>query len=132
MPNVLQKIVSSTLVNATVVTTAETQILYSGRVSIPFATIRAVIKAWIQMSAGTAATGIRVQVRRGNGVAGTLLGSTLATTVVAGNIVELSYRINEQLSGFEGQDYSVTVTQVAATGNGTVQQAQIEVEMING
>lgn len=132
MSSVLQKAVSPVLSSAvTLVTTAETLVVYSGRCEIQYQTVRALISGWVNVLIGTTATAIVLRLRRGNGITGALI-ATMTINVTAGNTVECEVRFNEQLLNQEFQDYSLTAQQTAATANGTVNLAEIAVEMING
>lgn len=132
MSSILQKQVGINSAAVTLVTTAETLLAYSGRVEITYQTIRSIVKGYLQGTWGTAATGVITRIRRGNGLLGAVFigGATELVTAVTSS--DLSIKYAEQLLNAEFADYSLTVQQVAATGNGSVSLATIEVEMING
>lgn len=134
MSNILAKQGGTTLLTGTLVTTAETQILYSGRVYLPFQSIRSIIKCWVQVIGGTAITTLTARIRKGNGITGTEVGTPQAMqfNAGAGNCQEFSRIVSETLNNVEFADYSLTLTQAAATGNGTVANAAMEVDIING
>ncbi len=133
MSNIIQKTVG---VGAaiTLVTTAETLVAYSGQAKVTFATMRAIILGWLQIVYGTGTTGIILRIRRGNGITGAVVagGNTETAGVAAAAVGDLSIKFSEQLIGQDFADYSLTVQQVAATANGTVNLAQLEAELANG
>ena len=133
MPAVLQKQVGNGG-PITLVTTAETLIAYSGKCELAMQTMRLIIKAWLQIVYGTAATGIILRIRRGNGTTGAVVagGNTETAGVAAAAVADLSIQFAEQIINQEFSDYSLTAQQVAATGNATANLGQIEVEAING
>ena len=134
MPEVLEKAVNSSAANVTVTTTTETVAISSGRVPIPVATCRAVIRAWCQLTLGTATTTVTPRIRRGTAITDPLIGEANAEQIktAAGSTEPFDLRTGESLQDRESVEYSFTVQQAAATANGTVLQADIEVEILNG
>jgi hypothetical protein len=114
------------------VTTAETLAAYSGRVEIPYQTIRAIIKGWLQAGWATGTTGVILRLRRGNGITGAVIAGGNTEPATAATASDLTIKWAEQLLNAEYADYSLTVQQVGATANGTINLSAIEVEMING
>jgi hypothetical protein len=133
MPNIIQKTVGvgSAIV---LVTVAETLVAYSGQAKVTFPTMRAITLGWLQIVYGAGTTGIILRIRRGNGVAGAVVagGNTETAGVAAAAVADLSLKFSEQLIGQDFADYSLTAQQVAAGGNGTVNLAQLEAELLNG
>jgi hypothetical protein len=133
MPNVEEKAVTAGLTNVTVTTTSETQI-GTARVTVPLATARILAKAWYVLTTGTATTTITTRIRRGIGLTGAVLNDAVAEAVkaaagssescLAGAIVDV-----------QDQDFvevTLSTQQAAATGNGTVTEFVLEVEVLNG
>ncbi len=134
MAEVLEKEVVVSATNVTLVTTGETVIISSGPLKMPFQTARAIIKAWAQLTTGAATTTVTPRIRRGTAVGGTLVGEANAEDVkaAAGSTEPFFIMASEARAGEESVEYSLTLQQAAATGNGTVLQAGIEVEFLNG
>jgi hypothetical protein len=118
----------------TLVTTTETLVAYSGQLRNTFPTLRAIIKGWLQIVYGTNTTGVQLRIRRGNGISGAVVagGNTETAGVAAAAVADLAIKFAESVQNAEFQDYSLTVQQVAASANGTVNLAMIEAESING
>ena len=132
MSDVLQKQVSPALTSGqTITTTTETQVAYSSRAAVPYQTIRSHVRGWVSIALGTGTNLLTLRIRRGNGVTGTIVQSTQLTVAASANET-MTIEFNEQLLNAEYADYSLTVQQGSATGNATVNQAILEVEMING
>lgn len=81
------------------------------------------------MATGAAATNATVRLRYGTGVTGTEVGFPQQTAVTAaGNNQGANTGCLDQTNSYpQGQTYTVTVQQVAATGNGTMQQVTASV-----
>lgn len=76
------------------------------------------ISAMGSYTPGVAATAIQVRVRRG-GLTGSQVGATLTIPAAAAAADGFTIEVRDGIPGF-AQAYSITVQQVAATGNGTV------------
>lgn len=115
----------------TVTTTTETLVAYSNRNVCNVQTVRSIIKGWLAITTGTGVTALVLQFRRGNGIAGA---SILSVTLAAAASTQMQHNIKfaESLNNIEFADYSLTVTQTGATGNGSITAGLIETEQING
>lgn len=72
------------------------------------------------ITAGTAATSVQIRCRIGNNtITGTQVGPTLSYTIAAGASANVDFEFSD-VPGLYAQAYTITVQQVAATGNGTV------------
>lgn len=123
--------IANTATAVTVTTTSETVAVTS-----PLADLRrpagsgVVIRGTVNLvPAGAATTAVVLKVRQGTGTSGTQVGATQTVNVgatpgldVTADIEVIDYNPAQPL----GQ-YVITVTQTGATGNGTIQQATIEV-----
>lgn len=134
MAKILEKEVSYSGAALSLVTTTETVVVTTPRVKIPVVTCRAVIRAWFQFTSGAGTTGITVGIRRGPLVTDPVVGerNTLTISTAAASSEEHGICVSEELQNQEGVEYSLTVAQFAATGNGTILQAAVEVEILNG
>jgi hypothetical protein len=132
MSSILQKQigVAPSLISLTLNT--ETLVAYSGRVEANSPTVRAVIRGWAKIGAGTGSTGVIPRLRRGNGINGAPLGGFGILTMAPGQALDTTLVMAESLQNIEYADYSLTIQQVSATGDGSVGGAAIEVELING
>ena len=132
MPQVLQKNIGIAAAAVTLVTTSETLVAYSGLTKATTPTLRSIIRGWCQVLAGTNNTGIILRIRRGNGIAGAVVAGGFTETLAAAATLDFNIVFAESLSNIDTMDYSLTVQQVAASANGTVNLASIETEFING
>lgn len=115
--------------DTTLVTTAETVVATVSGVSMqrPGQTVRC--KGDYQITLGTGTTGLVTRVRRG-GLTGSLVGegNTEQISSAAGSTEEHGTYVEEGPTGeIAGATYVLTVQQVAATANGTVLQAGLDV-----
>jgi hypothetical protein len=133
MPEVLEKVVQHSTSDVTVTTTSETVAITSGPVMVPAETCLVHIRAWCQMIAGTGTTAITPRIRRGSTTSGTLVGegNALVATVSASAANTIMIEATEWRQQQNQVEYCLTVQQTAATANGTVQQAVIEVEILS-
>ena len=123
-----------TAVAVTIPTTTETAVALTNPLRPPFENGKAVVWGVIQFTAGTAATAVSIRVRRNQSSENVLLnGGGESVTVVAGTAYMVPFAFYDQVP--DGRDcvYTVTVQQVSATGNGTVNTpSTIVAQMISG
>lgn len=88
-----------------------------------------IIKGVVNVTTGTAATAVTIRVRQGTGITGTVVGNALTHTLAAGATASIPFSVQDFSAALTPPtaQYSVTVQQVAATANGTVNQGTIEV-----
>lgn len=113
----------------TITTTTERVAASSGPAKCPFQTVRVLIMAWLQVTTGAATTTLTARIRRGTAITGTLVGQAIAEQVkaAAGSTEQMSIMVTEDRAGEESVEYSVSVEQASATGDGTIVQATIVV-----
>lgn len=128
----------------TLVTTAETAAItvtpppVDDVDQLGFSPKKIAVKGYVNVTAGAGTTGVQVRVKGGSGTGGTQLhgASPDLHTLAAGATASIPFgEIDEgpQFSSATGYTYTVTVTQVGATGNGTVNFGYIEIDpMIAG
>lgn len=80
---------------------------------------------------GTAATGVNVRVRVGSTVAGAQVGVTDVHTVAAAAQQNIAFFALDAAGPRAGNQYCVTVQQIAATGNGTIIDANIVLDVVS-
>jgi hypothetical protein len=108
------------LAAATLVTTAETVVGVFD--SNPLASPHQGVAIWgvVNVTPGTAATGITVRIRSGATTAGTLIGTADLTTVIATDAQSIPFGAIDSAVFPAGRQYCVTLQATAATGNSTV------------
>lgn len=113
--------------NVTVTTTTEAVAVSSGTVKMPSDSGTILVIAWGQLTTGAGTTAVTPRIRRGTTTSGTLVGEALAEEVkaAAGSDEPFFIAISEDRSIVESVEYSLTLEQAGATGNGTILQAAI-------
>lgn len=112
-----------------VVTTAETVIAGPVFASNYGPGNRVTIKGWVQFTPGTATTGLTFRVRKSIDATGTVVGEGNLEIVegAAGSTEDHTFETEDRPSGeIVSQPYVLTVTQTAATANGTAVQGRLE------
>ena len=134
MPEVNEKVVTTTELSAAVVTTGETVMISSGPVKVPTQTCLVHVRAWAQLTTGAGTTAVIPRIRQGTTITGAIVGSANPeeVKVTAGGTEPFVMSAIEGQSGQDTVEYSFTLQQVGATANGTRQQAAIEVEILSG
>lgn len=117
---------ATSTVDVALVTTAETVIISSNLVNTPRDEAQIMILAWAQLTTGTNTTGVTPKIRRGTLVGGTLVNEANVEQVkaAAGSTEQFSTVAFEQRAASSVQ-YSLTLTQAAASANGSALQATI-------
>lgn len=112
--------------NVTLTTTAETVIISSNLTATPRDEAEVVVLAYAQLTTGTMTTAVTARIRRGTATSGTLVNEANAETIgpAAGSTAPYIAMITEQRPTSSLQ-YSLTLQQTAANGNGTALQACI-------
>ena len=115
--------------DATLLTTTETLIVTSPLVRSHLNSALITVSAYAQLTTGVATTGVVVRIRKGASLAGALIGESNTITIgaAAGSTEVFSMLLTDQLEGEQITQYSLTLQQVAATGNGTVLRSGIVV-----
>lgn len=103
----------------TLTATTETVIMTLPGVSTNGAQDQVFVSGSMAVTAGTAATGVTVRVRRGTGITGTVIGTAEVDSVTAATTEPFPFDAFDTPGEVAGQQYVVTAQQVAATGNGT-------------
>lgn len=104
----------------TLTTTTETVVMTMPGVSTNGPGDQAFVSGSMAVTAGAAATGITVRVRRGTGITGTVIGTAEIDSVTAATTEPFPFDAFDTPGDVANQQYVVTAQQVAATGNGTV------------
>ena len=123
---------SNVITNATVVTTTETvaatlpllaEALAGGGGFLIF--------GLINITPGTAATGITVRVKVGTTTAGAQVGNADLHTVIAAAAQNIFFMAWDSAGPRAGNQYCVTVQQAAATGNATINDVDIVLDVVS-
>lgn len=132
MPEVREKGTGFVTANVAVTTTAETVAVTSEAIKAPSGRFRAVVRAWCIMTSGTGTTSITPRIRRGTLATDPLVGEGNAKTLAAaaGSNEQLVVFAEEELAETGTVQYVLTVQQTAATADGTVLAAGIDVELL--
>lgn len=113
--------------NVTLTTTTETSLVSSESVPAPRQTVTVCVLGWAQLTTGAATTTVTPRIRRGTTTSGTLVGEANAVTIgaAAGSTEQFVALACEDRSDVASVEYNYTLTQAAATGNGTAVQGGI-------
>ena len=115
---------SNVLVSGVLVTTAETVICTTPQLTLPLDFAQVIILFFCALTTGVGTTNINWKIRRGTTVAGAVVaGPGVNLTAAAGTNPYVSGVAVDVPGAVAGQQYSLTLTQFAATGNGAVDDA---------
>lgn len=126
--NTLVKIPAST----SLVTTAETAVVTTTPVQVGGGSAGAWLSGDVQVTVGAGTTNMTVRCRFGSGTGGALVDTAITVPVTAGNTISLPFNFfdlsnaNEQAGGTQ---YTITLQQTAATGNGTTVGGHVGIEV---
>jgi hypothetical protein len=117
--------------SVTLVTTAETAAVTTPVLPVtpPGGGQGLVIRGNLNVTTGASTTAIVIKVRQGSGTGGTQIGNTQTVTAAAAASYDLAFEVIDS-SPVPSSQYTVTVTQTAATGNGAVNQSEIETDLV--
>lgn len=117
--------------DTTVVTTAETIVATLPGVSTagPNQTVR--LQGELRITTGTNTTGLTLAIRRGSTVAGPVVGEATVVQVeaAAGSTEDHDIQVTDIPGDVASQPYVLTVTQAAASANGSVLNANLRAEV---
>lgn len=88
-----------------------------------------IIRGSLNVTAGTSATAVVIRCRAGAGTGGPLIGAALTHTLAAGNSASIPYDFVDSNFTDPGQSYTITVAQTSASVAGTVNQAEVEIDL---
>lgn len=103
----------------------ETAVMTSSAVSTDTANDTVTVWGFVALIAGAAAVAAVVKVRRGTTASGTQIGATETQLVVATDKYVVPFCFSDQPGLANGLQYTVTVTETSASGDGTVSVATI-------
>lgn len=113
--------------NVTLTTTSETVIISSGPASVLRNQANVCVVAWAQLTTGATTTTVTPRIRRGTTTSGTLVNEANAITIgaAAGSNEQYLAMACEDRGDVGTVEYSLTLEQAGAGGNGTALQAGI-------
>lgn len=114
-------VASTAIVNATLVTTAETVVATTPPLNLPLDFALVFLLFYFNGTTGATVTGVQYRLRRGTTVAGALVPAAFGSLIVgaAAQMTSSSFYVDTP-GAVAGQQYSLTLTQVGATGNGSM------------
>jgi len=105
----------------TLVTTAETTIISTNFLPIPLELAKFLVSGSVLMTSGTGVTGVQIRVRRNINGENVVLGGAVATIPLAASTTgNFGFDFTDSVPDGRSCQYSLTVQQVGATGNGSV------------
>lgn len=121
--------------NATAVPSAESVIAASPVNNVnPVTTTKVIIRASVNLLAGTTTTAVVARIRQGNGVGGAIVGAAATVTLAAGNNGGVALSVEDTPNWLaapaNGGQYCLTLAQTAGTANGSVNIGDFQVEAV--
>lgn len=118
--------------STTVTTTSETTGAVGNFVNPPFQTAKCFIEAMIALLVGASTTTVTIRIRRNPNAENLVVASVAGVNVTAANTVVLSLQAADAIPDGRPVQYAVTVQQAGATGNGTINFANVALTLISG
>lgn len=129
----MQVVSHQNIAGGTAVPSAETVLAVTPVQSVA-AGLRVLIRGVVNLAAGAGTTAVVLKVRQGATVGGAQVGASYTVTLAAAANGSVPFAV-EDASGWLGQagggQYCITLTQTGGTGNGSVNQGDLSVEVIN-
>jgi len=117
---------ASTNISAqTITAAAETIVVTSPAIAAPFGSMFVAVFGFLQMSTGAGVTGVTARIRRGAAVTGLAVGGANSVAAAASTAIATDLLVLDTLTAPDAAQYSLTIQQGGAPGNGTVNQATI-------
>lgn len=118
----------------TITLAAETPILTTNPLVIPYQNAKAVIQGTLVITPGTATTALVIRVRRNvNGENLVVLTQTITAGFTVGSASDISFGVTDAIPDNRNVSYQVSVQQTSGTGNGTAQLGCfLESEILSG
>jgi hypothetical protein len=116
----------------TMVTIAETPAVTGNFVSPPYQNAKAMVSGVVNLTAGTAAGGITMRIRRNPNAENVQISAAPTLSATPGASYLISLQAADTIPDGRSVQYQLTATQLSATGNGTIAFASISVVLISG
>lgn len=116
---------SATLTTTVLNQNTETAFVTTPPLNLPFDNAQVILLWFCKISVGGSTTSMRINVRRGTDITGTVVNVQIATTVATANIREFSGVYIDTPGAVAGQQYTLTALQNGAAGNGVFQDGAL-------
>ena len=113
-----------------VVTTTEIVCATTAPLAPPRPGVRARLRRLVELDSGADTSAVTIRIRRGTTITGTLVSEAIAEETTAALAETWVVSALDSLGDVASVQYVVTIQQTAATANGTVDNATIEVDLI--
>ncbi len=130
MAELLEKEVGRRTTALAVVTTTEIVCATSGAIAPPRPGTRAILRGLVELDTGADTTAVTIRIRRGTTITGTLVSEAIAEETTAALAETWVVSALDEPGDVGTVTYVVTIQQTAASANGTVDNATIEVDLI--
>ena len=132
MAKVLEKEITFSTTDITVTTTTETIVGTTPQARLPVRNCRAIVRGFAHLTTGAATTTVTPRIRRGTLVTSPLVGEANAEQVkaAAGSTEQFFIEVTQDLDNVDQVEYVFTLQQAGATGNGTILQGSVSVELV--
>jgi hypothetical protein len=122
------------LTNVTVTGAVETLVGVSAAAAVESPTVKCCVKVTLVIAPGASTTSVTIKIYRGVAITGPLVGVNIAQGggVTPGSPMTLAMVAADALNNAGQAQYCCSVTQTAATGNGTVVIGSIETMVLSG
>jgi hypothetical protein len=127
MPDLTELAVAHVTADVALVTVAETAIITSETIFVTSPEARVLVLAVAQLTTGAATTTVTPRIRRGADATGTLVGDAVPITIgaAAGSTEQYVHGVIDTLDNVDQVQYTYTLQQASASGNGSALQAAI-------
>lgn len=112
--------------NTTVTTTTETVVATLSGLSTRDPGEVVTVTGTVQFTVGTGGTAVTPRIRRGSTASGTVVGEGNPVSATAADTVSVTIQADDVPGEVAGQSYVLTVTQTAATGDGSALFAAVD------
>lgn len=116
----------------TVTTNAETAGAVGNFLNPPFGNAKAVVSGFVVLTVGTGTTALLIRIRRNPNAENVAVFTSTGLNVTPGNVVALAIQAADIIPDGRPVQYSVSVQQGGASGNGTIQQSTVSAILISG
>lgn len=111
---------TAVVANVNVVNAVETVAQNSPAVSLTYDGDSVNVSGTVDITTGATTTAVVIRCRRGNGITGTVVGTSETDTLGAAVSAPISFDFLDNPGAVAGQVYSITVQQTGGSSNGTV------------
>lgn len=115
-------------------TVLETLAVAGFSIPLPSGNAKAVIRGWADVTIGNGTTGVTLSIYSGTDITGRLVGtrSIDAGNLTPGSTGQFTVEVIDRLTNVGGAQYCMSVSQTAATGDGTIVAGLIDTTLLSG